>query len=300
MYKYYLIIILTASFLACSKTELPQQKPLIILKTGSFTKPNAEIPIGGKLSFGITAIGGSAALTNLRIVRIADDREITEFDKGYFITENGLDYTLNAVKSKAKVEIWKFTVMNANRDTASTSLTVLLGAGSAYGEIIHIPTVKIGMQSNVLYPNYLDLHNGTAFTSANALANDALIDMVGFVYQTSGIMSPTPCCPAYSGSSSVTGFYPAIGNWINRNSTLYDYNSSDNNLVSAVKFDLAKNDSLLVSAYQPASVSGLSKYAFTGKIVPFKTADGKYGLLKVKHADVVETGYMELEIKVQK
>jgi hypothetical protein len=46
-------------------------------------------------------------------------------------------------------------------------------------------------------------------------------------------------------------------------------------------------------------VSGNCKYCYTGKIIPFKTQEGKYGLIKVLHADEVSTGYMELEIKVQ-
>ena len=65
-------------------------------------------------------------------------------------------------------------------------------------------------------------------------------------------------------------------------------------------FDEADNDSLLVNAYRPGSVSGLSKYAYTGKVVPFRTADGKYGLIRVIRADEVATGEMEIAIKIQK
>ena len=48
---------------------------------------------------------------------------------------------------------------------------------------------------------------------------------------------------------------------------MYDYYTSDNNLVTPAQFDLASNDSLLVNAYRPGSVSGQSKYAYTGKVV---------------------------------
>jgi hypothetical protein len=80
---------------------------------------------------------------------------------------------------------------------------------------------------------------------------------------------------------------------------LYDYNASDNNLVDPLQFEIAQNDSLLVASYDPQSVSGLCKYIYSDRIVPFKTTDGKYGLIRVVHSDTETTGYMELDIKIQ-
>jgi hypothetical protein len=71
---------------------------------------------------------------------------------------------------------------------------------------------------------------------------------------------------------------------------MYDYYTSDNNLVTPAQFELAANDSLLVNAYRPGSVSGQSKFAYTGKVVPFRTADGRYGLLRVIRADETPAG----------
>jgi hypothetical protein len=90
-----------------------------------------------------------------------------------------------------------------------------------------------------------------------------------------------------------------VGSWSTRNSTLYDYNAVDNDLVSLDDFNAATNDSLLVAAFKPQSTSGNCKFCFPGKIVPFKTQNGKYGLIRVIHADQVAEGYMELEIKIQ-
>lgn len=298
--KYFCLIFFIAFVtLSGCEEEVPKVSPLINLKTGEFTSDGQHIPVGGKLSFGILASGGSAPITNLRIQRIVNGQTITELDKGMFIPEGGLDYVLNAVKSSAEVEIWKFMVMNANRDSAIISRTVLLGEGSAYGPIKHFSSLRIGMQNNTEFPNYLDLHTGNLFTNETVVGNESTIDLVGFVYLTSGVMSPTLCCPAYTGSSSVTTHYPAIGAWSIRNSTLYDYSASDNNLVNPNEFDVAQNDSLLVASFNPQSVSGLCKFCYEGKIIPFKTEDGKYGLIRVHHADIVPEGYMEIEVKVQ-
>lgn len=296
----FLILVLLLFFAAgCSKTSETTVKPLLVLKTGTFTINGSEVPVGGKLSFGITATGGSAPLTNLIIRRQLQDDTITELDKGFYIKEGGLDIIFNAVKSAREREVWSFTVMNANRDTVSRTLEVLLGEGSAYGEILHFPEINLGMQHHQQLPQYLDLHTGTSYTAAEVAGHEAEIDLVAFVYYTSGVMSPTLCCPAYSGSSSVTGHYPAIGDWTVRNATTFDYYTSDNQLISPETFEAAINDSLLVNTYKPGNVSGLCKFAYSGRVVPFRTEDGKYGLINIKHADEVSDGTISLQIKIQ-
>lgn len=66
------------------------------------------------------------------------------------------------------------------------------------------------------------------------------------------------------------------------------------------QFDAAMNDSLLVTAFKPDKVSGNCKYGYTGKVIPFKTQEGKYGMIKVIHADEKEDGIMEIAVKIQK
>lgn len=298
--SFFSIVLGLLLIVSCKKTETITNNPIIILKNGDYTQNEQFVPVGGILKFGITATDGGAILTNLRIRRIISDKVITELDKGIYIKKGGLNFEFNAVKSAAFQEIWQFFVMNSNRDSASITLTVNLGAGSSYGEIYHYPSVIIGMQSNNTLPNYLDLHTGNLFNKSNITGHEGDIDLVGFVYTTSGVVSPTLCCPGYTGSSSVTGRYPEIASWSIARLTQYDYHASDNNLINPNDFEHAQNDSLLVASYNPGNVSGLDKYCNTGKIVPFKTEDGKYGLIRVLHADLTETGYMELEIKIQK
>jgi len=292
------ILVLTIS---CKKNDESTQKPIILLKSGGYTTNEALVPVGGRLTFGITATDGGAILTNLRIQRIADGKTITELDKGIYIKHGGLNFDYSSFKSSAVSEVWKFFVMNSNRDSAITTLTVNLGSGSAYGEIHHYPSIIIGLQNSSSLPNYLDLHTGNLYTKTNITGHEADVDLVGFFYITSGKNSPTLCCPGYTGSSSVTAAdrYPEIEPWTTKHLTLYDYFSSDNNLVNLSDFNNAEDDSLLVTSYKPEKVSGLCKYCNTGRIIPFKTEDGKYGLVRVLHADTTSTGHMELEIKVQ-
>lgn len=297
-----LFILFSFTVLSCKKDDSQNSKPIIILKTGGIYTPDMqEIPAGGKLKFGIKAINGEGYITNLRIQRIADGKLIIEKDQGIYLKDS-LDQDFEFNKSLAEQEIWTFFIMNSNRDSASVSLTVNLGIGYDYGQIYYYPSLKIGLQNNTEYPNYLDLHTGIRYNKANVTGHEADIDLVGFFYVTSGKKSPTLCCPGYTGSSSITATdrYPEIESWPTKRLSLYDYFSSDNNLVLADKFEKATSDSLLVASYQPEKVSGLCKYCNAGRIIPVKTEDGKYGLIRVLHADTANTGYMELEVKIQK
>lgn len=290
-------LLIVLAFTGCGKEE-PETTPLILLMSGSeFTADGSAVAPGGSLRFGITVSGGGGAITNLVVKRISDGVAITEADRGMYVSYGGLDTTLTYTRGNGQVERWVFSVMNSYRDTASVSLTVLKGAGSAWGGINYHPSVRIGMQNNSSLPHFVDLHTGAAWDAAGVAGNEAAVDMAAFWYLTSGTSSPTLTCPAYA---SALTYYPMFGSWGVRNQTLYDYYTSDNNLVTVAKFDEAANDSLLVNAYRPGSVSGQSKFAFTGKVVPFRTADGKYGLIKVIHADETPSGEMEIAIKIQK
>lgn len=281
----------------CTPVE-QETTPLILLRTGSaYTADGSYVAPGGTLRFGLSVSGGGGAITNLVVRRISDGETVTEADRGMFISYGGLDTTLTYTRGYGQVEKWVFSVMTSGRDTASASLTVLKGAGSAWGGINHHPSIRIGLQENSTLPHFVDLHSGTAYNASGVTGHEAEIDMAAFWYLTSGTSSPTLTCPAYS---SALTYYPLFGSWSVKNQTMYDYYTSDNNLVTQAQFELAANDSLLVNAFRPGSVSGQSKFAYTGKVVPFRTADGKYGLLMVISADETPSGEMEIAVKIQK
>ncbi len=282
----------------CSQDEGTGTNPFVLLKTGNeFTADGAYVPVGGKLQFGISGVGDGSPLTNLRVRRTTANGTVTELDKGMFVAEGGIDTTLVYFKGSAPVESWSFFIMNAERDTAMASVTINLGEGSAYGDILYFSSITLGLQSNGQYPNYLDLETGLAYTKEDVAGHEADIDLAGFWYITSGKSSPTLTCPAYS---SALTYYPEFGSWPVKNSTLYDYKTNDNYLISVEQFEAAENDSLLVNGYNPANVSGLCKFCYTGNVIPFKTASGKFGLIRVIHADETADGKIEMAIKIQK
>jgi len=291
-------VLLPLLMLAGCTPEDPETTPLVLLKGGgTYTADGSAVAPGGTLRFGLSVSGGGGAITNLVVRRISDGVAVTEADRGMYISYGGLDTTLTYTRGYGQAEKWVFSVMNSHRDTASASLTVLRGAGSAWGEINYHPSIRIGLQENSSLPHFVDLHSGTAWDAAGVAGHEAEVDMAAFWYLTSGTSSPTLTCPAYS---SALTYYPLFGSWSVKNQTMYDYYTSDNDLVTPAQFELADNDSLLVNAYRPGSVSGQSKFAYTGKVVPFRTADGKYGLLRVIRADETPSGEMEIAVKIQK
>lgn len=290
-------LLIIIAFAGCVKDD-PETTPLILIKTGgTFTADGSAVAPGGALRFGLSVSGGGGAITNLVVKRVSDGVAVTEADKGMYISYGGLDTTVSYIRGYGQVEKWVFSVMNSYRDTASVSLTVLKGSGSAWGEISYHPSVRIGLQDNSTLPHFVDLHAGLVYDAAGVAGHEAEVDMAAFWYLTSGTSSPTLTCPAYS---SALTYYPMFVSWSVRNQTMYDYYTSDNNLVTPAQFDLASNDSLLVNAYRPGSVSGQSKFAYTGKVVPFRSANGKYGLIKVIRADETASGEMEIAVKIQK
>jgi len=298
VYKLFIFLAILLTAISCSEENLSETDPFILLKSGDeFNQSGDYVPIGGQLKFGISAVGDGAAITNLTVQRITDNRTITELDKGMFIQKGGLDTTVTFVKGAADIEKWKFSIMNDHRDTASTTTVIFKGEGSAYGPIDFFPSLTIGYQNSTGLPNYVDLNAGLAYDNSSVSGKESTIDLISYYYISSRKSSPTLSCPSYENARF---HFPIISDWDVQNSTLYDYFTCDNDVVSETQFNASQNDSLMVNAYTPNSVSGTCKYCYTGKIIPFKTIEGKYGIIKVIRADENETGSIEIAIKIQK
>ncbi|MDX9930160.1 MAG: hypothetical protein RBS37_09955 [Bacteroidales bacterium] len=297
-----LLLLFLASVLLITGCTRPTDDPLppfLIFRDGEDLAVNGmAVPTGGPLLFGISGSGGGgSAITNITITRTTTAGKTVMADAGVYIPVGGIDTVFNFVKSNAGTETWRFFIMNSNRDTASVAMTILQGEGSAYGEINHYPSIFIGYQSNTTYPNFIDLRNGTGYTPAGVSGHEGDIDLAVIWYLTSGKSSPTLSSPSYS---SITGYYPDIASWPVRNSTVFDYKTSDDKLISVAQFDAAVNDSLLVAGFKPQFTSGWCKFAFSGNVIPFRTSGGKHGLIKVISAGETGDSYMEIAVKVQK
>jgi hypothetical protein len=75
--------------------------------------------------------------------------------------------------------------------------------------------------------------------------------------------------------------------------------SVDGDPVPAEAYDQCHNDSLLIVAYDDVWGKRKFKWADPGDIIPFLTAKGKKGLLKVLSADHAATGTITFSLKIQ-
>lgn len=282
---------------SCTKDNSLHRTSLILKTGAAYTAQHASIPVGGTIRIGVLASGAGAPLSYIRIEKITAGDTVTQLDRGIYYGNEGLDADYTFAKDTAAVELWRIIVMNADRDTAVKTLRIFRGEGYDYGDIHYFPSVTIGLQQNLTYGQFLDADNGMVYDAVSVSGKESDIDILAYYYITSGLSSPTLTCPGYT---AAIGYYPQLAGWSVKNNTLYDYKSTDDDLISTADFDSAVNDSLLITAYKPDKVSGNCKYCYTGKVIPFKTQQGKYGLLKVISADETETGRIEFAIKIQK
>lgn len=202
-----------------------------------------------------------------------------------------------------EVATWKFTVMDRNRLSSEISLTVFKDPNSTYGGIYYFPSLTLGFQNNTVYGHYLNPFTGTTYKSDSADAHFDDIDVLCYFKNDDVPPSAVLSSPGEMDNFSTDAqtLYPQIVNWTTRHYTLWDISLDNGNStpLTATDFDAAQNDSLLIVSFHEIWGKKKFKYATAGKIIPFKTASGKLGLIKIISADENDSGKIEFALKIQ-
>ncbi len=302
MKRYLLILVLLSIFAGCKREE-QLYPPVISFKTGSLYTLNGDtVEVGHSLFFGITARGTSGNITNFTIKKhMTDGAVISMMDTALY--SDYLDIDKVFYQNVEDVALWKFTVMDRNRMTAELTLTVYKDPNSAYGGIYYFPSLTLGFQNNNAYGHFLNPMTGFICKSDSSTAHQQEIDILCYFKN-----DDTPPAAVFSSPGEMDNFstdaqtyYPQIINWTTRNYTLWDISldNGNNTSLTSADFDSAQNDSLLIVSYHDIWGKKKFKYATTGKIIPFKTAAGKLGLIKVINADENDAGLIEFALKIQ-
>lgn len=300
--KSIVLIIATSSMIfleSCSKEE-EKIPPVINFKPGpNYTLDGEEVMVGNKLLFGIQAQGNGANITNFTIKKLlVDGTSVTVMDTG--LNAESLNVDKIYYQSVEEEVEWTFTVMDKNRMSSQISLTVFKDPDSQFGGIYYYPSITMGYQYNTEFGHFLDPFTGKVYfeDSATILQNN----MHFLVYY---IVDEDLPCPVFSSpgemdnfSTEAKIFYPCIIDWQMRRYTLWDI-SVDEDPIPVEAFDQAFNDSLLIVSYDDVWGKKKFKWATNGRIIPFQTADGKFGLVKVLNAEHAENGKIEFSIKIQ-
>ncbi len=275
---------------ACSDEKQTVPPTLAFGTESIYVHNNDTVGEGKQLKFHIIAEGFDAKVTNIVAVLKSGDSIKTMADFG--VWKDKLDTVLVFYKGGLSEEEWQLTIMDQNRNFASASLRVVKDPVSSFGEIVSYDKITLGYQGNS-GAHFFDTETGETFTSSSGAANQAVIDVVVYYYLDSGKPSPTFSSP---GDQDAATWYPEIKQWNTLNYTKYDYVSK----VGVDAFDAAQNDSLLIKAYDDVWGRRKYKYCLAGTVFPFKTINGKIGLVKILRSDLNETGTIDFAIKVQK
>ncbi|MBN1198174.1 MAG: hypothetical protein JXA23_02395 [Bacteroidales bacterium] len=296
LFRWILLLSVALGYVSCEKSQ-ETPPPAIFLMTGSeYTPNNAVTPIGGSLRFGIIATGEEVNLTNLVIKKVMPDgSSIAVFDSG--MNTPGISISKTFFQSVEDTAQWVFQVMDRSRKFATTSLTLFKDPNSTWGGIWEHPLITLGYQQNTTNGQFLDPASGTVYSTDSAALFQELIDIVVYYFVDEELPSPTFSSPGESGGG-IEAWYPSIATWSTKRYTKYDI-SVDANPIPVEAFEACHNDSLLILSYDDVWGKRKFKWADPGDVIPFLTAGGKKGLIRILTADHDPTGSLSFSVKIQ-
>lgn len=285
-----LIGFLAIAFSGCKKDD-ETSIPTLSIKTATGYTCDGSYLNNHSAKLGIIADGGGTNITNLVIKITKNGTTTTLVDEGH--NDATLDITKELQLSQGDSLYWNITVMNKDRQSATVTFFTR-DTTLSYGEIWSFSGIRMGMQNSSL-GTFFDPFTGTLYTASAIAGNESSVHILGYYYITSGLPSFTF---SSAGDSDAPTYYTTVASWGTKNYTDWDYVTS----VTTASFDAATNDSLLVASFHSGAGFSSRKYKFAdaGKVVPFKTANNKAGLIKVNAINGAESGYIDFDIKIQK
>jgi len=286
-----LALLLSTIMLYSCKKDNNESLPVLSLKTNAGYTINNSYLSNHIIKFGIIAEGIDANITNLVIKCIGKNFTKTIVDEGSNTGLLQIDKTFTNVWGDSLQ--WTITVMDHNRNY--TTLNVFTyDTTKTFAPIHSYTNIEMGMQNNTTLPQLLNAVNGTPYTLTQGQQSPQLIDVLCYYYVTSGTPSYTF---SSAGDSDAPTYYSIISSFNPKNYTDWDYATQ----LTTLAFDNCNSDSLLVASFHSGATFSSRKYKFAdaGKVVPFKTAAGKIGLIKVLSVSGNEAGKIVFDLKIQ-
>jgi hypothetical protein len=287
---------------ACTREETPDP-PFIELVSGTeMTTDSAVLMTGQAIRFHIRATAIEEPLTNLTIKMWYNGTSRSMLDTGIY--ENSFSWKKVFYQGIEDTAYWEITVMDKNRLKNSTGIMIFKDPDSQFSAIRYYSPVTLGFQQNTETGHFFDTRNGRVFDSDSAQLFQNLIDVLCyFKYsEDNGVNLPSPTFSS-PGESANPGdelyalFYPELTGWETRNYTKWDIRAD--NGISESDFNSAWNDSLLIVSYDDVWGKKKYKWALPGLFIPFQTSLGRKGIVHIIDADMIESGSITFEMKVQ-
>ena len=299
----FFITVIAISLYSCKKEKDEVIMPTISLVFDSGTTQNGDtVEIGKSLFFKVVVTAPDINITNFTIKKLTDTSTKTVLDSG--LNSGSFSSQHIYYQSIEDVATWTFTVMDRERNTASTSIKIYKDPNSQFGGIIEYTEITLGYQLNTTNGHFFLPSTGNVYFSDSAALYQELVDVLTYFNyrEDNGVNLPSPTFSSPGEETSATGelydtYYTFLPDWTTRNYTKYDIRVV--NGVTDELFQNAHNDSLLIVSYDDVYGKKKYKWAIAGTFIPFQTAAGKRGIIKVLEADFAETGIIKFSMKIQ-
>ncbi|HNX43997.1 MAG TPA: hypothetical protein PLJ84_12525 [Bacteroidales bacterium] len=292
----FLVMAGVSFFSACTPDEKEDLSPTLSFVTGSgLISGDATLKAGEGFTVNISAAANSssgAKLTNLKVVRTLGGNEVVVTDETIDQSSFTGEITANAAFI-AGSETWSFKVTDANGEYAEISFIITTTAG---GEINTFDQKILGSYYNNTYGSFFGSADGTVYKLVDAYNNQAKIDWC-YYYGSEIISDHGATLAAPNDPTAMNNVYtnPTYGlsQWSVRNATTFFI------VPDQILWDNITDDAMII-AYASATNDTYARELAVGKIVAFKTASGKLGLIRVTDIQTGSQGSITYNVKVQK
>ena len=275
---------------SCAKDEEGLPPKLSLLTDSALVYQDTELNPGAAFTVGLQADMGSQVITHLYIARYRQGEWEVMLDTGIY-NESFVYYgVLN--KGVYPEEYWIFRVKDKAGRWAEVSFTLSNPAGSIYQAVQTMPSIVLGAQQCLTNGSFLDVNHTHVYFQDSAFLVQDSIELL-YYYDPAGdantISSPNANIDPtiYTGATGLT-------NWTVKHECKFLETT-----LSAAAFDAVVNDSLLIASFDAINAKRKAKNLVAGEVYSFKTAHGKFGLFKVIDVQGMESGTLEVAIKIQ-
>ncbi len=290
----------TLIFSSCKKDE----ETTTAVPTIAFSNGNDALVYDGTNAIDVTIdVTAEAKVKDFTLVKIVNDANgstetpITinyDFDgdaSGSYrfqrsSAEIGIDISTSTDDPK-KVE-YKFSLTDKDGTVKNSIYTVTMAVAS--GNPIHTYSATLmGAQDNANAGSFFASTNGSVYLTADANNNSSLIDIIYYYGSTN---EATLCAPNDVTVNGGSGNLSLATGLTTQNATTFATTT-----ITATQFDAMTDDMGFdaITAFPETKLTTLT----ADKVIAFKTAAGKIGLLKVSTITTGTNGSMEVDVKVQ-
>jgi hypothetical protein len=279
---------------ACTTDNTTSLPPTIEFVAGSgYISTDATLTVGSPYSIKILAQANAtsgAKLETLKVTGITNN--IVVLDTTYSIPSAGQTtysgvFSSTALSTPGLMRI-EFKLTDKDGQFATISLQITTESGTT--PINTFPMKILGSYSSATGSSFASI-DGSVYTLAEAFAHQTAVD---FLYWWGASTSATIGAPDDANAALVYTGANGLPNWTTKNATRFVITT-----VTVAEFDAINDGNVLATLAAGANTLTRLGSLVVDNVFGFKTASGKYGLIKVNNINDGAAGDITIDVKVQ-